>query len=227
MKNYLPLITQNALFANVSPDSLPEMLNCIHAYRKSYSKGEFIFPPKQNITELALVLKGSIVLSNEDFFGNKNVLDKILPGELCGEAYAALNLAPQMSIQAGEECEVLLLPIKKLTTVCTNACSNHSLLIQNLLRILAQRNQQLVTKFSHISKRTTREKLLSYLYLQSRLQNSNTFTIPFNRQELADYLFVERSAMSHELSKLRDEGLLDYHRNSFKLFQAKPDDNLS
>ena len=131
-----------------------------------------------------------------------------------------------MSVQAGEESEILLIPIKKLTTVCTNACNNHAVLIQNLLKILANRNQQLVTKFSHISKRSTREKLLSYLYLQSRLQGSNTFTIPFNRQELADYLFVERSAMSHELSKLRDEGLLDYHRSSFKLF-FKESDKLS
>ena len=227
MKNFLPLISQSPLFADVSPDSLPAMLKCIHAYRKEFAKGEFIYPPQSTISELTLVLKGSIILSNEDFFGNKNVLDKVLPGELCGEAYAALNMTPQMSVQAGEDCEVLLIPIHKLTTVCTNACTNHAVLIQNLLKILAQRNQQLVTKFSHISKRTTREKLLSYLYLQSRLQGSNTFTIPFNRQELADYLFVERSAMSHELSKLRDEGLLDYHRNSFKLFAAKDSDNLS
>ena len=226
MKNFLPLISQSPLFANVSPDALPAMLNCIHAHRKNLAKGQFISPPKENISELALVLTGSVILSNEDFFGNKNVLDKILPGELCGEAYAALNLAPQMSVQAGEESEILLIPIKKLTTVCTNACNNHAVLIQNLLKILANRNQQLVTKFSHISKRSTREKLLSYLYLQSRLQGSNTFTIPFNRQELADYLFVERSAMSHELSKLRDEGLLDYHRSSFKLF-FKESDKLS
>ena len=226
MKNFLPLISQSPLFANVSPDALPAMLNCINAHRKNFAKGQFIYPPKENISELALVLTGSVILSNEDFFGNKNVLDKILPGELCGEAYAALNLAPQMSVQAGEESEILLIPIKKLTTVCTNACNNHAVLIQNLLKILANRNQQLVTKFSHISKRSTREKLLSYLYLQSRLQGSNTFTIPFNRQELADYLFVERSAMSHELSKLRDEGLLDYHRSSFKLF-FKESDKLS
>ena len=105
-------------------------------------------------------------------------------------------------------------------------CNPPEIMAENLLKILANRNQQLVTKFSHISKRSTREKLLSYLYLQSRLQGSNTFTIPFNRQELADYLFVERSAMSHELSKLRDEGLLDYHRSSFKLF-FKESDKLS
>ena len=226
MKNFLPLISQSPLFGDVSDDGVPAMVNCILARRENFAKGQFVYLPKEPISYLALVLTGSVILSNEDFFGNKNVLDKILPGELCGEAYAALNLAPQMSVQAGEESEILLIPIKKLTTVCTNACNNHAVLIQNLLKILANRNQQLVTKFSHISKRSTREKLLSYLYLQSRLQGSNTFTIPFNRQELADYLFVERSAMSHELSKLRDEGLLDYHRSSFKLF-FKESDKLS
>lgn len=224
MQKFFPLIIANPLFAHVELSALPEMLHCLQARFQHYAKGEYIYPPDQQVTELVLLLSGSIVLSNEDFFGNKSVLDKVLPGGLCGEAYATLNLPPEVNVQAGENCEVLLLPIGKLITVCTNACSRHAILIRNLLQILAERNLQLVNKFAHISKRTTREKLLSYLYQQARLNGSLTFTIPFSRQELADYLFVERSAMSHELSKLRQEGLLDFHRNSFKLYGAKLDE---
>lgn len=219
MQKYLPRITANPLFRHIKPEDLPSILTCMQAHEEHFAKHTHIFAPDKSVREIALVLKGSVLLSSEDFFGNKNVMQKVYPGELCGEAYAALGVPPQVDVQADEDCEILLLPIERLTTSCANACPNHAILIKNLLYILAHRNQELIDKFSHVSKRTTREKLMSYLYRQAQKQGSLIFTIPFSRQELADYLFVERSAMSHELSKLRDEGYIEYHRNSFKLLK--------
>ena len=222
MQKYLPLIASNPLFRQIKAEDLSGLLACMQAHQEQFRKYAYIFPPEKKVREIALILKGSVLLSSEDFFGNKNVIRKASAGELCGEAYAALSSAPQVNVQADEETVILFLPIERLTTTCANACPNHAIVIKNLLYILAHRNQELIDKFSHVSKRTTREKLMSYLYLQAQKQGSFTFTIPFSRQELADYLFVDRCAMSHELSKLRDEGYIEYHRNSFKLLKPTP-----
>ncbi|MBR5192203.1 MAG: winged helix-turn-helix domain-containing protein, partial [Clostridia bacterium] len=104
-----------------------------------------------------------------------------------------------------------------IITVCSSACRFHSMVVQNLFFSISQKNKTLVQKIGHISKRTTREKLISYLSEEAKRQNSASFTIPFNRQQLADFLSVDRSAMSNELCKMRDEGLLEFEKNQFKL----------
>ena len=124
-----------------------------------------------------------------------------------------------MNILAASNCRILFLEVSKILTVCSSACEFHNRLIQNMLTLIARKNFQLNRKLEHMSKRSTKEKLLSYLSMESKKANAPTFTIPFNRQQLADYLSVDRSAMSNELCKLRDEGILQFHKNSFTLFE--------
>lgn len=139
-------------------------------------------------------------------------------GEMFGEAYAAPDSGVMMNdVAAVENSTVLFFNVKKILTTCSTACRFHSLVIQNLFFAISEKNRKLMRKLLHMSKRSTREKLLSYLSEEAKRQNRATFLIPFNRQQLADFLSVDRSAMSSELGKMRDEGLLTFQKNRFTL----------
>ena len=171
---------------------------------------------------MGVVLTGSLHIVQEDFWGRRTILTHIGPGELFGEAFAFAELERlPVSAMAAEDAEVLLLDQRKIMSPCPEACGFHSDLVGNMLRILARKNVGLVQKIAHLTRRSTREKLLSYLSIRAREAGSGSFSIPFNRQELADYLAVDRSALSNELSKMRDEGILEFDRNEFELFKLE------
>ena len=135
-----------------------------------------------------------------------------------GESYAAPESGALMNdVMAVEDSEVFFFNVKKIITVCSSACKFHTIVVQNLFFSLSEQNRKLVQKMSYLSKRTTREKLIAYLSDEAKYQNTGTVSLPFNRQELANFLSVERSAMSNELSKMRDEGLITFHKNHFTL----------
>ena len=164
------------------------------------------------------MLSGSTLVIQEDFWGHRNILSKCNTGDFFGEPYAATPGAIlNISVVAEEDCEILLLNVKRLLTACPTACDHHQKLIRNLVSVLANKILLFNDKITHVSKRTTREKLLSYLSAESIRQSSLSFDIPFDRQQLADFLCVERAAMSVELSKLQKEGLLVTKRNHFEL----------
>jgi len=170
------------------------------------------------VVDIGIVLSGRALALREDFWGNRTILFEIEPSDLFAEAFSCAGAATlPLSIMATETTEVLFLEYRRVVTSCTSACAFHSKLIQNMLQIVAKNNLALLEKIEHITKRTTRKKLLSYLSEQARIKGSSAFEIPFNRQELADYLAVERSAMSVELSNMKDSGLLRYRKNRFEL----------
>jgi CRP-like cAMP-binding protein len=143
----------------------------------------------------------------------------IRPGEMFGEAYVSPESGVLINdVVAEAESEVLFFDVKRILTVCPSACRFHATVIQNLFYAISEKNRKLVQKIGHMSKRTTRAKLLSYLSEEAKKQNSTNIMIPFNRQQLADFLSVDRSAMSNELCKMRDEGLLVFEKNEFTLF---------
>ena len=149
-------------------------------------------------------------------WGNTNLMTRCHPGDIFGESYAIrTNCALEVSLYAEQNSTVLYLNVSKMMTLCSRACEFHNQLTRNLLSVLAERNFQLGQKLEHMTKRTTREKLLSYLSSEARRSGSSSFDIPFNRQQLADYLSVDRSAMSNELCHLRDEGLISFQKNHF------------
>lgn len=220
MTEYIPIIKKSVLFYGMEEQEISPMLSCLSAVLKSFKKGEFIYRSGEGIASMGLVLRGSVHIIEEDFWGNRTILSEVSPGQLFGDAYACMpSVELEVSALAASDVDILFLDVQKIVTVCTSACEFHTRLIRNLLSVLSEKNLLLTRKIKHMAKRTTREKLLSYLSEESLKHKCPTFDIPFNRQQLADYLCVDRSAMSNELSKLKEEGILTFEKNRFRLFE--------
>lgn len=194
------------------------MLKCLAARERHFQKSETIYRVGDTVTDVGLVLSGSVLIENDDFWGNRSILDQIGPGQIFAETYACVPGEKLMvAVTAAAASDILFLNVGKILEVCTNACSFHGKLIRNLLSLAAQKNLSLSRRIFHTSAKSIRERLLSYLSWQAVKQGSREFDIVFNRQQLADYLGVDRSAMSAELGKMRREGLIQVERNHFKM----------
>lgn len=201
------------------------MLSCLNAETRSYPRGSVIYCAGDLVSSLGLVLSGSVSIENDDVWGNKSILDHARPGQVFAETYACVPGAPLMiSVVAAEPTEVLFLDVGRMLRTCSNACGFHSKLIRNLLSIASHKNLNLSRRIFHTSSKSIRGRLLSYLSFQATQQGSREFEIPFNRQQLADYLSVDRSALSNELSKMQRDGLLKVDRNHFSLTGIEPGD---
>ena len=169
-------------------------------------------------TSVGTVISGSVQVVKEDLHGHRSIIAEVGPGKQFGEAYVCAGVqALPVSFVAAADTTVLLVDYRKIVTTCSNACTFHHQLIENMIAILARNNISLAEKHEVLSKRTTRDKLITFLEGQAALAGSSTFTIPFSRQELADYLGVDRSALWREMSALEAEGAIEYHRNSFRI----------
>lgn len=206
------------LFSGISVDELQIMLQCLGTEMCTFIKGEAVFRRGEYIDKIALLTEGNIYIQKEDYWGNLSILGEILPGDLFGEVYACLGDSRSLNnAVAVKDSRVLFMDAQKVLKTCPAGCPFHQRLIRNLLEVMAEKNRRLTGKMGHVSQRTTRGKLLSYLSEMSLKTGNVSFEIPFNRQQLADYLFVDRSAMSKELRKMKEEGLLDFRRNHFVL----------
>ncbi|WP_320129971.1 Crp/Fnr family transcriptional regulator [uncultured Sphaerochaeta sp.] len=214
---YFPLPGNCLLFKQVSEKELPLLLSCLQPRKANFAKDATLIHEGDTVKEVGIILSGSLQIVRNDFWGNKTLVSRFSVGDLFGETLACSGEPSQIRAIAEVDLQVLFLDVKKIITSCSNNCVFHTKLIENMVTILAEKNQMLMKKMAHITKRSTREKLLSYLSEESIKANNQSFVIPFDRQQLADYLCVERSAMSNELSKMRFEGLLDYHKNGFTL----------
>ncbi len=218
MQEYLEILIRSRLFAKIKGTELDEMLACLTPAKKNFKKGTYIYRDGEQIFSMGLVLSGSIHILKEDYWGNRTILAEVQTGQLFGEAYACSDTAKiSVSAVAAQNSTVLFFDVKRILTPCASGCPFHAQLIQNLIAELAEKNILLTGKIEHISQRRLRDKILSYLSDFSKEQESSDFTIPFNRQELADYLSVDRSALSNELCKLRNEGVLEFKRKRFRL----------
>lgn len=206
------------LFSKIDKNDLVTMLRCISPVYRNYNKGEYIFSEGDTIDSLGIVIKGDIVLEIIDYWGNRSVLSKFSESDVFGESYACSeNKALIMDAVAQNEVRVAFIKISKILNMCKNLCGYHKQLNRNLLDIVVNKNLSINAKSVHISQRNTRNKILSYLTEQSSIMQSNIFDISFDRQGLADYLCVDRSALSNELSKLKNEHLIDFSKNHFVL----------
>lgn len=218
MKNFIDVLKRTKLFSGVSEEEILLMSSCLDAKLKEYKKGEYVFRQGQHISQITVLLKGGLHIQKDDYWGNRTIVNNISVGEIFGEAYIAPESGALLNdVVAVEDSSVAFFDVKKIITACPSACRFHSMVAQNLFFAISEKNKRLVQKISHISKRSTREKLTSYLSEEAKRQNSASFVIPFNRQQLADFLSVDRSAMSNELCKMRDEGLLSFEKNRFLL----------
>lgn len=222
MEKYLPVLRLSPLFRGLGDAQILSVLGCLAARLCTYAKDETILPEGERVQAFGLVLEGGVLVTREDFWGNRNIIAGIGPGEVFAESYACTAGAPlAVSVVARERTVALHLNVASVLTACSNACPHHSALIRNLVGMLAAKNLRMNEKLEHISQRSTREKLLSFLSAESRRAGSAAFDIPFDRQQLADYLSVDRSAMSAELCRLRDENVLAFHKNHFALQGAQ------
>ena len=217
-------LSRSPLFCGIDPQDIPGLLACVSARTRTFKKSEILLHRGEPSAQFGLLLSGSVHIIREDFWGNRSIVGLAGPGEIFAESYALALQPLEVSVLAASDGEVLFLDAGKIISGCQQVCSFHAQLSRNLLSMLAQKNLNLTTKIRHMSRKTTREKLMSYLSAQALRANSSEFEIPLDRQQLADFLGVERSAMSATLSRLRDEGILTFHKNRFHLLQSEEED---
>ena len=222
MKKYISVLKNTVLFAGVGEDEITAMLSCLNARLRTYHKGECVLRQGEHVSDIFILSEGKLHVQRDDFWGNRSILAQITAGEMFGEAYAAPESSALLNdVVAVEDSAVLFFDVRKILTTCSAACRFHSLVVQNLFFAISEKSRKLVQKISHMSQRTTREKLISYLSEEAKRHKSADFCISFNRQQLADFLSVDRSAMSNELCKMRDDGLLLFEKNHFTLLRLK------
>ena len=218
MKDFFPVIRSSPLFSGISGEELAAMLSCLQAETKEFPKDAFVLRAGDTAESIGLVLSGSVLVLQEDVWGNRNILSKAGPGQTFAAAFAcAPGARLNASVLAETPVTAMFLNVKRILNVCPSACVHHSRILRNLLGELADKNLRFSEKLAHMGQRTTRSKLMSYLSAEAQRLGRTEFDIPFSRQQLADYLGVERSGLSLELGKMRDEGLLDFRKSHFIL----------
>ena len=215
MKDIL-LEVNSPLFDGVNPEDRKTMLGCIGYHIGTFKKGDIVAFEEENIKHIGIIISGAVDMVKEDLWGNKTMLVRMRKDELFGETFAcgSDNLSV-VTFLVSEDARILFMPFDRVMHSCTMACRFHHQLIENMVHIIANKNRDLMRKVEVVSKRTIREKLMTYLSIQA--QGRRYFEIPLGRVELAEYLCVDRSALTRELAKMKDEGLLDYDKNCFRI----------
>ena len=221
MSEYIEALLRCPLFEGTSAGEIGTMLGCMGASTRRFEKGALIFRADEPADQVGVLLAGAARVQRDGFDGNRAVRAALGPGDLFGEVFACAGVRRlPVSVEAVKPCQVLLIPLDRIIGACESACAYHSRVVMNLLRVLAAKNLQLNEKLEITSRRTTREKLLAYLNAQARAAGSSAFTIPFDRQGLADYLGVDRSALSSEIGKLRRDGVIESEKSRFRLLDG-------
>ncbi len=218
LKEYLDILKDNILFYEFESTDIESILNCLSGRVMSYEKSDTILLCGNAVRFIGIVLSGSVNIINEDIHGNINILARLGVNEVFAEAFACAGIKESpVTVQAIENCNVLFIDCKRIVKSCHNACAFHASLIENMLGLVARKNIGLNQKIQIMSKKTTREKLLMFFEIQRRIFHSKKFFIPYNREALAHYIGVDRSAMSRELSNMRNERLIKFKKNEFEI----------
>lgn len=222
MKKYFDVLRKCPLFNDIDDESLLRMLTCFGAKVEFFDKKYTIFTEGSSARYIGIVLSGSVQIIQVDYYGNRNILSSVEPSGMFAEAFACAeqNSMP-VSVVANTPCEVMLVDSSHILHTCNNNCGFHQQLIFNLMKALASQNIEFHKKIEITSKRTTRDKLMAYLLAYAKHVGKNSFDIPYDRQELADYLEVERSGLSAEIGKMRKEGIIDSQKNHFVLLDRE------
>ena len=218
-------LANTQLFRGISEDEIAELLLCLGAHERKFQKGDVIFRAGSPVDAFGLVASGSVNIVVNLYWGNSIIFGHVGKGEVFAENYAAIPGKELLcDVVACEDTEIVFLSMKHVMTTCRKGCAYHNRIIQNMLRISARKNLNMSSRMMHTASKSLRERLLSYFSEQALEHGSAHFTIPFNRQQLADYLAVNRSAMSNELSKMQAEGLISYRKNEFLLKETDHDE---
>ncbi len=210
-------LKKSPLFRDIQEKDAAAVLSCLAPSQKKYGKGETILRIGETVSAVGFILSGSVSVEKEDFWGNRSILEHLREGDIFGESFASLGAESAFNAVAAKDSDILFLGIGPVLTCCSSVCPFHRQLIRNLLAVVAEKNTIMARKADLLARRTVREKLLAYLSSQAQLRGSSSFEIPLKRQQLADYLAVDRSHMTVELKKLEKEGILRFQQNHFEL----------
>ena len=217
-------LKNTAFFHGIREEELEELVNCLNAREQHFNKDEVIMRAGSPTAEIGMVESGSVNIVVNFYWGSSSIFGHVEKGQIFAENYAAIPRQELLcDVVAAEECNILFFNMGRVSTICGSNCAYHNRLIQNLLSICARKNLGLSTRMMHIAPKAIRNRLLSYLSWQALENESTHFFIPYNRQQLAEYLGVDRSALSNELSKMQKDGLIKYHKNEFKLMDYFPE----
>ena len=218
MKHNIKILKMSSLFQGVEENDLEAMLNCLGATERKYRKNDVILLAGAKVTSVGVLAEGHAQITRDDAEGNRAILSELEKADLFAEAYvAAGSVDIPVTVIATSDCRIVWIPFSKIVGTCSSACVFHRTLVQNMMRVIAVKNILMNEKMRILSCKTTKEKLMTYLSDYSERVGKNKFKIPFSRNELADFLSVDRSAMSRELGRMRDEGYLNYHKNEFEI----------
>ena len=214
----LSVLRTSGIFSGISEEETEKMLHCLEVRPETFQKDEYILRAGDRVEAFGVVITGKVMIIQEDFWGNRNILAAVGAGHCFAETFACSPGAVlNVSVIAETNVQVLFLNVKRILTTCPSTCSHHSRMIRNLLSELAEKNLRLNEKITHLGQRSRRAKILSYLSAEAQRHGRAEFDIAFSRQQLADYLSVDRSGLSMELSRMQEEGLLEYRKNHFVL----------
>ena len=218
LEKYYNQIINSQVFFGMNDEELKGLLECFHARIRKYDKEEMIIRQGDIISNIYLILEGAVNIEKDSYWGRRIIISRLGKNDNLALSFVgSKNVESSVDAVAVENTPVLILSYEKCTSMCQNACTRHKVLINNLFQILSKENIELIQKIENVSQKTIRDKLLTFLSNEAQKNRSNSFDINFNRQDLADYLNVDRSAMSFELSKLQKEGLIKYNKNHFEL----------
>lgn len=218
MQKYMDILLKVQLFAEIKEQDLSGLLTCLNVQIKKFEKDEFIFISGTEVSFVGIVLSGGAEIIKEDYAGNRSILSVLGPTEIFGEVMACANIKNSpVSAVANNQTTILLVDYSKIVNRCSNSCQFHNQLIFNMLKLMAQKSILLSKKIDYLSLKSLRGKISSYLLEQSTINKSLSFTIPLDRSKLSDFLNTDRSALSRELSRMRDEKLIEFNKNFFTI----------
>ena len=219
---YFEELKQTKIFSSATEFECQAMMFCFKTRFKNFNKNQPIVSQGDDMDDIVLIVKGGAIVENMDQMGNISILNKLKKGDVYGLASAyAGDTTYKDSVIATEKTLVLFMNKHRVINPCPNRCKRHDIVIKHIMQMVAESNIQLLEKVTHMSKRTIREKLLSYLYSLSTKAGSTYFDIPFNKTELANFLCVDRSAMSTELARMKEDGLIDFEKRQFHLIKKE------
>ncbi len=216
MKDYNKILQYNPLFLNIPLENISSILACLHPQNKIYHKHDTIISTGQTISSIGIVIGGNVKVVKNDGSGNEILITEVFTNEIFAEALVCAGITKSpVSVIANSDCDILFFDYKKILTTCTGTCPSHTKLIENLLSAIAKKSIVLNQKIEIISKRTLREKILCFFEYQRK--GTNQFSISMNREEMANYICADRSAMSAELSRMQQDGIIRYKKNFFEI----------
>lgn len=220
MKDVIENIELINLFHDIKKEDLKIMFSCLGAYTKTYKKNEIIYLENHDIRFIGIILSGRVNMIKEDSNGNNSILVYLKIGDLFGETFACSNLTiSKVSFVSTNKCKILFIPFHKVLYTCKMTCTFHHRLIENMIEYISTKNVMLMNKIEIISKKTIREKIISYLQLQRENFGCDDFEIELGRVELAEYLCTDRSALTRELNNMKAEKIIEFEKNRFKLLK--------